>query len=137
MSLNRYYFLIYSLYLLCFPDSPLQSYVVYMGSHPHRRGEASLISSDDITASHHEFLGSFLGRCSNLPTKAARNCSPLNQTFEAHLNPLFINYDSARRRHKMQSSTHTRDSSMGSRQSSTRRRQWKYQVGRPAHLCFS
>ncbi|XP_078432548.1 subtilisin-like protease SBT5.3 isoform X2 [Wolffia australiana] len=39
-----------------------QSYVVYMGSHPQRQGEGSSIHADDVTASHHDFLGSFLGR---------------------------------------------------------------------------
>ncbi|MQM16158.1 hypothetical protein Taro_049113 [Colocasia esculenta] len=41
----------------------LQSYVVYMGSHAHShsREAASLIQTDKVTDSHHEFLGSFLG----------------------------------------------------------------------------
>ncbi|CAA6672395.1 unnamed protein product [Spirodela intermedia] len=38
-----------------------KSYVVYMGSHPRTRGEGFSVQTDEVTASHYEFLGSFLG----------------------------------------------------------------------------
>ncbi|CAA6672406.1 unnamed protein product [Spirodela intermedia] len=48
--------------LLQTPSSAVRkSYVVYMGGHLHSREEVSLIKADVVTASHHEFLESFVG----------------------------------------------------------------------------
>ncbi|CAA7409603.1 unnamed protein product [Spirodela intermedia] len=48
--------------LLQTPTSAIRkTYVVYMGGHLHNREEVSLEQADVVTASHHEFLESFVG----------------------------------------------------------------------------
>ncbi|XP_078428239.1 subtilisin-like protease SBT5.3 [Wolffia australiana] len=54
--------LVLQLWILTSVAARRQSYIVYMGEHPEVREEDSFMNSENITASHHDFLGSFLGR---------------------------------------------------------------------------